>query len=617
MKFSKLSEYFSKIESTSSRNEITEILAALLRKSSKEEIDLVCYLSLGRLAPLYEGIEFNLAEKMMVRIIARAFNKDEEEVKKLYKKAGDLGEVGEGLAKGPPSPRLRRVNARKKGLGVQGVYDKLRQIAEVSGSGSQEKKVKWMAKLLQELDPLSTRYVVRIPLGKLRLGFSELTILDSLSWMIAGDKSKREEIESAFNVRADIGQIAQLVKEKGMRGVAKTQIELGVPIVPALCQRLPTAEKIIEKVGNAAVEPKYDGTRLQIHFSKKKKWEGEEAQLDLGLQPEGFVQSSPRSNSQFRPPVGFVRTFTRNLENTTHMFPDLIEAVFKEVKAQEAILDCEAIGVDPKTGKFLPFQETMKRKRKYGIGKKAKEIPLKFFCFDILFKDGKSLLTVPFSKRRKILENALSPKNETLVLSPQIITNDPQELLRYHDGQIEKGLEGVVVKKWEAGYDPGRRGYTWVKLKQEEGKKGGGLADTVDCLVMGYNRGKGRRTQFGIGAFLVGVRRGEKVLTVSKIGTGKGLTDEQWMEMHRRCEKVKTKDKPKEYQVSKGVIPDVWCAPGIVVEIEADNITKSPTHSAKYALRFPRLVRFRDDKSPDQATTIKEAEKLFKLQKER
>ena len=598
MQFSKLSEYLTKIEATASRNEITVIIADLLEKSSRDEIDKICYLSLGRLAPLYVGIEFNLAEKMMVKVLSLAYGTDESQARNLYKSKGDLGEVAQELS--------LKLKVQSSKLSVVEVYEKLREIAEVSGTGSQEKKVQWMAELLQKLDPLSARYLVRIPVGKLRLGFSDLTILDALSWMAVGDKSKREEIEEAFNARADIGQIAQIIKEKGgLKGLKGVKVSLGVPIMPALCQRLPTPEEMIEKMApqaqdKVAAEPKYDGTRLQIHFSRKRKWEEKEAQLSFDTKP-----------------VGFVRTFTRNLENTTHMFPDLVQAVFEEVDAQEAILDCEAIGFDPKTGRFLPFQETIKRKRKYEIGKKAKEIPLRFFCFDILYKDGKDLLDLPFSQRREVLEKILPSRNKTILLSPQIVTDDPQELRQYHGEQRRKGLEGVVVKKWEAPYDPGRRGYTWVKFKEEEGKKGGGLADTLDCLVMGYNRGKGRRTQFGIGAFLVGVRKGERFLTVSKIGTGKGLTDEQWMEMHRRCEKAKTKEKPKEYQVSKSLVPDVWCAPKIVVEIKADNITKSPTHTAAYALRFPRLVRFRDDKSPEQATTLGEAEKLFRLQKER
>lgn len=586
MTFKKLAIYFSRLEATASRNQITEILSDLLKKADKNEVDKICYLSLGRLAPLYAGIEFNLAEKMMMRALAQAYQQSEEKVRKEYKKIGDLGEVAKNFDQG----------AKSKPLSINQVYERLYQIALEGGEGSVERKIKNLAQLLNDLDGESAKYIVRIPLGKLRMGFSDLTILDALSWMITGDKSKRKEIEEAYNDRADGGQIAQIIKTKGLKGLKGIKVQIGVPIMPALCQRLPTAEEIVKKLGKMAIEPKFDGTRLQIHFSRKKKWEQKEDQLAFDFQPKGFV-----------------RTFTRNLENTTNMFPDLVEAVFKEVKAQEAILDCEAIGYDPKTGKFLPFQETMKRKRKYGISLKSKEIPLKFFCFDVLYKDGQDLLKMPFNQRRAILAKMLSEKNKILILTPQILTENPQALRKYHDEQINKGLEGVIVKKWQEVYDPGRRGYTWVKLKQEKGKKGGGLADTLDCVIMGYNKGKGKRANFGLGAFLVGVRKGNEFLTISKIGTG--LTDDQWREMYQRCGQVKAKEKPKEYQVNKNLFPDSWCSPKIIVEIEADNITRSPIHTAQYALRFPRLVRFRDDKSPEQATTLAEAEKLYKLQK--
>jgi DNA ligase-1 len=562
---------------------MTEILAQLLREVSVEEVDKICYLSLGQLAPLYAGVEFNLAEKLMTRIIAKAFGAHEEQVKKKFKKTGDLGQVAFELS-------VDKTVINHQFVNVAEVYEKLYEIAQESGEGSVERKIEKMANLLNDLDGLSVKYVVRIPLGRLRLGFSELTILDALSWMLVGDKSKREEIEEAYNVRADIGMMAKGIKKDGLKGLKRIKVQLGVPIMPSLCQRLPTAEEMIKKMGKVAAEPKYDGTRLQVHF---------------GVKPRGVNLSHPTS----------VQIFTRNLENVTQMFPDIVEALPKEIKAREVILDGEAIGVDPKSGKFLAFQETIKRKRKYEIAQKVKEIPLKYFAFDILSKDGKDLLNLPFNQRRGILGKTILPRSQRILLSPQIVTDNPQDLRKFHDEQIKKGLEGVVVKKWQAPYDPGRRGYTWVKFKQEKGKKGGGLADTLDCVMMGYYKGRGKRAGFGIGAFLVGVRESEvsdRFLTISKIGTG--LTDEQWREMRMRSGKWEVRSQPKEYEIDKNLTPDIWVAPGLVVEIEADNITKSPVHTAGLALRFPRLVRFRDDKSPEQATTLKEAERLYKLQ---
>jgi len=589
MKFQKLAWYFSKLEATTSRLEITAILADLLKEASGEEVAKICYLSLGQLAPLYAGIEFNLAEKLMIKVLAKAFAEKEEKIRQEFKETGDLGETAYKL-----KLRITNYGLRIKKLTVSEVYERLLGIAKESGEGSVERKIEKMAALINELDPLSAKYVVRIPLGRLRLGFSELTILDALSWMLVGDKSKREEIEAAYNVRADVGEIAKNIKykivnikyknvQKIIDEIKNIKPTLGIPIMPGLCQRLPTPEEMIEKMGLVAAEPKFDGTRLQIHFR----------------QPD------------------FVMVFTRNLENVTAMFPDIVEGVKKEVKAKKVILDGEAIGFDPKTGKFLPFQETIKRKRKYEVDQKAKEIPLKYFAFDILYKDGESLLNLPLAKRRKILEETLSQKNQRIALTLQIITQRADELRRFHDEQVAKGLEGSVVKKWQAAYEPGRRGYTWVKFKAEKkGKRGGRLADTLDCVVMGYYKGKGKRAAFGIGAFLVGIRESEnsdRFLTISKIGTG--LTDEQWRELKTKSEKLKVKGQPKEYKVDKNLIPDVWCQPQLVVEIEADNITVSPVHTAGLALRFPRLLRFREDKSPTEATTLDEAKKLYRMQK--
>lgn len=579
MEFKELVFYLAQMEATASRNKITEILAALFKKTSESEIDKICYLCLGELAPAYAGLDFNFAEKLMIRVIARATNLSETVIKKEYKRIGDLGEVAQKLK----TENLKLVVEEKKALVIDDVYQRLLQMAKESGSGSVERKINIIVSLLDDLDDLSGKYIVRIPLGKLRLGFSELTIFDALSWMISGDKKNRQLIEEAYNVRADVGQIARIIKKEGIIGLKKIRIDLGVPVVSALCQRLDNPEEMIKKMGKVAVEPKYDGTRLQIHWQR---------------------------SGDFK-----VRAFTRNLENVTTMFPDINQALDKEVKAENVIFDGEAIGYDPKTNKFLPFQETIKRKRKYLIGDTAKEIPLKYFVFDILYKDDQDLLALPLNQRREILEKILLPQADRIKISPQIVTEKAQEVRKFHHQQIKKGLEGVVVKKWTAIYDPGRRGFTWVKLKQEKGKKGGGLTDTLDCVIMGYFKGKGKRTGFGSGAFLVGIRestKSNKIMTISKIGTG--LTDEQWREITKRGQKAAIKQKPDNYLVPKNLTPDVWCQPQIIVEIEADNITKSPLHTAQYALRFPRLVRFRDDKSVSQSTTLQEAEKIYQLQ---
>lgn len=566
MQFSRLASYLHQLEETSSRNLITEMLAGLFTEADADEIGKLCYLLQGRVCPLYEAIEFGVAEKFIFRAIASAYGVTTGQVTAEFKKLGDIGKAAEVLHIGKPAD-----------MAVTDVFARLYEMAVVGGTGSQEKKIGYLADLLRNVNALSGRFIVRIPLDKLRLGFSEMTILDSLSWMLTGDKSLRRRLEEVYNVRPDIGFIAETVKREGIKGLSHVRARIGSPVLPQLSQRLPTADEMIEKMGMVAVEPKYDGVRVELHF-KRGKW---------------------------------VRTFSRNLENTTAMFPEL-SAVGKEIAGDEVILDGEAVGLDPVTGKTVSFQETTTRKRKHNVELFSKSVPLKFFVFDILFKDGKDLLEVPLSQRRKILEKTVKP-GVLLSLSPQIITQDPQEIREYHDAQIKIGLEGVMVKKWDSPYEPGRRGFSWVKFKEEEGKTGK-LTDTIDAVVMGYYAGEGKRTSFGIGALLVGVRRGEQFVTVTKIGTG--VSDDLWKALKKQLHAISTKMMPGTYaDVHKGLIPDVWVHPEVVVELAGDDLTKSPTHGAGFAVRFPRLVRIRTDKGPHQITSVSEVKEMFSNQK--
>ncbi|PIS08782.1 DNA ligase [Candidatus Beckwithbacteria bacterium CG10_big_fil_rev_8_21_14_0_10_34_10] len=585
MKFKTLAKFLNKIENTPSRLEMTAVLADLFKQSQKDEIDKVCYLSLGRLAPKYEGIEFNLAEKMMVRIIARSTKFEEKEVLAAFKEIGDLGDV------------IKRFKKTKDdfNLSVSDVFEMLFKIAQDSGTGSQERKIKKMAELLEKLDSLSAKYIARIPVNRLRLGFSDMTVLDALSWMENQDKSLRPELERAFNVLADVGKIAFVFKTKGIKGIKKIKSEVGIPIRAALAERLKKPEEILEKMdGQCALEPKMDGFRCQIHFDRSKKFKlKDETNLSLFENKEKY----------------FVRIFSRNLDNTTHMFPEIIKAVQK-LKVDNAILDGEAIAFDPQTKKFLSFQETVQRKRKHGILEKAIEVPLKVFVFDILYLNNKPLLNMTFKQRRTLLEKILNKskgEEKAIILTRQIIVKKPNEFNQFFEKVVSEELEGLMAKKLDAVYQAGNRNFNWVKYKVGMQSD---LADTIDCVVMGYYKGKGKRTNFGIGAFLVGIVDKNKFLTVSKIGIG--LTDKQWREIHKRCQKLKTYKKPKEYQVNKNINPDVWCKPGLIVEIEADTITRSPIHTAKLALRFPRLKRFRDDKSLNETTKKNELERLLK-----
>jgi len=258
---------------------------------------------------------------------------------------------------------------KKSKLTVSEVYDILYKLAGSGGGGSQEVKIKFLADLIKDLDSLSARYVVRIPIGRLRLGFSDMTMLDSLSWMIGGNKDLRPKIEKAYNVRPDLSFISNTLKENGIKGLSHTVPRVGTPILMARAERMSSAEGILEKVGKCAIEAKYDGFRVQVHKNGKK-----------------------------------IKLFSRNLENVTSMYPDIVEGIGNEIKAEEAIIEGEAVAYNPNTGEYLPFQETVQRKRKYNIEAKAKEIPLKLFAFELLYCNGKSYLGESYIVRKKELK---------------------------------------------------------------------------------------------------------------------------------------------------------------------------------------------------------------------
>jgi DNA ligase-1 len=361
-------------------------------------------------------------------------------------------------------------------------------------------------------------------------------------------------------------------------GLLDITAKAGTPIRPSLCERLPSAEKILEKVGKVvAVEPKYDGFRSQLHIFK-----------------EGGNKK--------------VMIFSRSLENTTAMLPDLVEASLK-IDVDTAVFDGEAIAYDAKNDKYLPFQETVQRKRKHGIDQAAKDVPLRLFVFDVLSLNGRDLLNIPFKQRREILEK-IKINTPIVEIARQNIVDKPEVIRDLIKKYLTEGLEGAVIKKLDAVYKAGGRGYHWVKYKKTTEE---GVADTLDCVVMGTYEGKGKRTGFGAGAFLVGVKDKDKFLSVSKIGTG--LTDEQWRELDKRTKVLRIANKPQEYRVDKNLAPDIWTKPELVVEILADEITRSPIHAAGLALRFPRLIKFRDDKPVDETDTLVQLKKFYEMQK--
>ncbi len=631
MTFPILSQYFAKLEATTKRLEITAILVDLIKSASADEIDKILYLTNGRLGPLFDTEDFNIADKMMIRILAVAYNKKPEEINKLFGKLGDLGNVSEeigtraSLATNPDYRIVGALRAKPVKISVEETYNTLSKIAFDDGSGSQDRKVQKFATLLKQMDPVSAKYLVRIPLGKLRLGFSDITVLDALSFVEAGDKSARTATERAYNIYPDIGKIAKIVKAEGVTGLKKIRLLPGVPVLPQRCSLVTSSEEMLEKATKWAVQPKYDGLRVQIHYGVKEK-KSAPANLSL-LSPT--ISASTEIGSEAKPSVltfRNVRIFSRGLEDITNSMPEIVKssvALAKEDRTiKNFILDGEAITFDNESGKLLPFDETVTRKRKYGISEKVRSTPLKVFVFDLLLLDGEDLTQKPYSERYKELTRVVGAdpcvgpsqqlNNSTILLTSQQVLSDPEKISKFFSQETKEGLEGIVAKKLDSPYQAGARNFSWVKMKRIDNQKASGsksLTDTIDCVVLGYYLGEGKRNDFGIGAFLVGLydSKDDTFKTVAKIGTG--LTDEQWRELKAKCDKLKTVKKPTRYITPTSLVPHIWVEPKIVVAVRADQVTKSPMHTSGISLRFPRLMAYRE-KLPEDANTVEDIKKL-------
>ncbi|MBI5188405.1 MAG: ATP-dependent DNA ligase [Nitrospirae bacterium] len=570
MKFLRLTEYFEQLEATTKRLEMFNILAELFREASPKEIDKIIYLSQGQLLPPFKGIEIGMSEKLLIRAISDATGTTTKRVEDIFKQAGDLGKVAEELVKG-----------KGGGVSTDKVYEELMDIAQTSGAGSVEKKIGLLSNLFNGVSSREAKYIARFVIGRLRLGIGDPTVLEALA-LAQGDRALRPELERAYNLCSDLGLVAKTLLDKGMEGIKKFRIHVGYPIRMALCERLPSSEEIITKIGKAAVEAKYDGFRCQIHKEKAK-----------------------------------VEIFSRNLERTTHMFPEITEAARNYLAVKTTIFEGEALAYNEATGELFPFQVTIQRKRKHGIEELAKEYPLKFFAFELLYADGKDYTEKPYIERRGKLE-AIIKKNPVIEPAEMFVTDNPKKIYEYFEEAIERGLEGVVAKRLDAPYAAGARNFNWIKLKRSYR---GELADTIDVCIVGYFRGKGARARFGVGALLGAVydEETDTFKTVSKVGSG--FTEDEFVQLKKILDEIALTHKHP--RVDSVMESDVWIEPRYVVTVTADEITRSPSHTAGrdregigYALRFPRAIGFlRTDKKPEDANSVKEVIEMFEQQK--
>ncbi len=569
--FSDVAAVFDKIEKKSGRLEMTDTLAELFKRAGEGEIDKLVYIIQGILAPSYEGIDLGLGERFAIAAIASAAGYSPVEVERNFKKSGDLGDTAEALLS-----KKKQMALSTSEMGVTDVYDSMMRIARASGSGSQEHKIKYLVETLNNASPLESRFIVRFVVGSLRLGVGDPTILDALSVAKAGDRSLREQLERAYDVCADMGYVARLFyHDQG--SIRKFTVRPFKPLMPALAERLSSPAEIMERLGKCGVEMKYDGFRLQCH--KK----GAEVEL-----------------------------YSRKLEKMTGMFPDVVAAI-RSLKPKEIIFEGEALAYDSARRRYLPFQQTMHRRRKHGIEEASKEMPLNLFVFDVLYLEGKDMTSEPYKRRRKLVERIF--KGGILKPSQCEILSKTKDLEARFRESLSSGLEGIMAKDLEAPYTAGKRKFAWIKLKKSYGKS----VDTIDGVIVGYYLGQGARAQFEFGGVLVAVYNSDsgRLETVAKVASG--FSEEEMVSLRETLEKVKTGKPPSNLDCKIEV--DFWVEPKYVVEVAFDEITESPNHTCGmhgekgYALRFPRIVRMRPDKTIKEITTTDETVRMFEMQR--
>jgi len=580
MQFARVVEVYDRIEATTKRLEMTNLLVGLLRATPPADLDEVVYLTQGRIHPDYMGIELGLAEKMVIRVLAYATGLEEERIETMWRDKGDLGLVAEEAI---ASRRQKPLESTP--LTVAKVYDNLDAIARESGEGSQDRKIRLLSDLLSNATPREAKYIVRMVVGKMRLGVADMTIIDALATTFA-TKADRDRVERAYNVSSDLGEVARVIAAKGLKGLDEVRLKLFRPIRAMLAERLETLEEIVQRMGKAALEYKYDGLRVQAHISPSK-----------------------------------IQLFSRHLEDITGQFPEILEGLRKLSVDRETIVEGEAVPVDANTGEFLPFQEVSRRRgRKTDVERMAKEFPVTLFTFDCLLRGEEDLTPRPYSERRKALETVINV-SEGIRHSTVRVTDDVREAERFFDEALQAGCEGLMAKALDSPYEAGARGYQWIKFKKEYSAA---LSDTIDLVVVGAFAGRGKRAG-SYGALLMAAydEASDVFRTTCKLGTG--FDDETLRQFPEKLKAARRERRPA--RVDSKIEPDIWFNPEVVLEVRGAELTVSPVHTAAWdairsgaglAVRFPRFTgRWREDKGPEDATTVKELLEMYRGQLKR
>ena len=578
MEFSTLAEIFQRMEKTSKRIELTDILVELLKKTPKEILPNVVYLLQGIIRPNFEGVELGIAEKLAIHAISKSSGLSIKKIEDDYRKVGDLGLTASNILK-----LKTQTTFTVEKITVERVYDTLFKIAKLEGKGSQDLKMKYISSMLNDATPIEAKFVMKILLGTLRLGVAENTVMDALAIAFTGKKENKEEIENAYNVSSDLGKVSLVVATDGIEEIKKFKISLFSPIRPMLADRVKSEAEAIKKMPQLfAAEYKLDGERVQIHKQMNK-----------------------------------IILFSRRLENITQYYPDIIENIGKSINVDEGIFEAEIVPINENTGEFLPFQELMHRRRKYKLEKAVLQYPITVNFFDVLYFDDRNCLNLEYTKRREILEKVVKEDNFSKLV-PMLLVKNENEIEDFLENSINSGCEGLMLKTPNAGYRAGARGSNWLKLKREYRNE---LGDSLDLIVIGAYFGRGRRTGL-YGTLLLGTYNPENDTFPSICKVGTGFTDESLDQLYQiLSNKVILK---KNSRVVSEMEADVWLEPELVLEVVASEITLSPIHktglnlvrkNSGFALRFPKFTgKIRYEKAVEDASTHDEVLALYKNQ---
>jgi DNA ligase-1 len=550
--FSSFAELCEQVEGVSGNLLKIDLVAAFLAELEEAELAIVPNLVMGVVFPPGSDLVMGVGPSILYEALARACGCSADTISDMLRATGDPGLVAEQLAQ-KRRPIGFAAFVPQDQLSVIDVHRRFVDVARASGRRSQDIKIKNLQFLFSQASPLESRYLARLAIEDLRIGVGEGGVRDALAKAFS---LSADEVERGYNLANDMGLVAVNAK----RGtLADLSITINHPIKMMLAQLAEGVPAAMTEMGSAAVEWKYDGARVQIHK------DGEQ-----------------------------VRIYSRRLENVTSSLPEIASAIAREVTAETAILDGEAVALGD-NGRPLPFQQILKRfRRKYNVKRLAAEIPLTLFLFDLIYLNGKSVIDLSLTDRRRLLSEICGPP----LLAEQVVSDRPERAEEIYQNALDAGHEGIMLKNPASVYAPGKRGKNWLKIKP--------VMETLDLVVIGARWGEGRRATF-LGSYRLACRDLESgtLLDVGWVATG--LSDETLAELTEMFKDLIVVEKAMEVELK----------PAVIFEVAYEEIQRSPNYSSGYALRFPRLVTVRDDKSLEDADTIDRVVSLYKMQRGR